>query len=555
MKKLPIGISDFKEIIEQKYHYIDKTLLVRELIERVSKVVLLPRPRRFGKTLNLSMLNYFFSNTARARHLFEDTSIAGDSDSMAHQGQYPVIFLSFKDVKVATWSEALRKMQNMLSELFACQDKNIVAGLTEHEQRFWEAILYRTAQKADLEDSLKFLSRALERYYGKKVVVLLDEYDAPIHAAFQYGYYQEMVGFMRNLLSCVLKDNLSLHLGVLTGILRTAKEGIFSGLNNLVVYTILDEPFSTHFGFTESEVEQLLVDYQLQEKRAEVKEWYNGYHFAGATIYNPWSLLNCVQNQGKLQPYWANTSDNALIMEIIARADESTKRALEALMRHQAVYEEVDAAFVFSDVEHHIVALWSLLLFAGYLTPQTQELREGRWYCDLIIPNKEIYVLYKQLIERSFNQALSYAGVTQMRYALETGKGDLFEEVIQKYLLNSMSMFDLPSDEPEKSYHLFVLGLLVTLSDVYEVISNRESGYGRYDIILVPKDPKKYGIVIEFKRVMKKETLEQAAKSAVQQIQEKHYAHELRCRGITKITGFGIAFQGKEVLLKQAELS
>lgn len=554
MKKLPIGISDFKHIVEEHYWYADKTLLIKELLERGAGVTLLPRPRRFGKTLNLSMLNYFFSNSAQARHLFDNTAIARDSNGMAHQGQYPVILLTFKDVKVATWQEALQKIQNILSELFARQDKNIVAGLSEHEQRYWEAILHKIATKTDVEDSLKFLSQTLERYYGKKVVILLDEYDAPIHAAFKHGYYQEMVGFIRNFLSGALKDNTALQLGVLTGILRMAKEGIFSGLNNLTVHTILDEPFSTRFGFTESEVEQLLADYHVQEKRAEVKEWYNGYRFAGTTIYNPWSLLNCIQNKGSLQPYWANTSDNALIMEVIARADATTKHALELLMMRQVIYKEVDASFVFSDVEYHAVALWSLLLFAGYLTPQTQDLIEGRWKCNLAIPNKEIYVLYKQLIERSFDRVLSYTGVKQMQYALAQGDGDLFEEMIQKYLLNSMSIFDLPNDEPEKSYHLFVLGLLVTLGDVYEVISNRESGYGRYDIMLVPKDVKKRGVVIEFKRVAKKESLEQAAEAAVEQIREKQYTHELRRRGITTITGFGIAFQGKEVLLQQIEL-
>ncbi len=554
MKKLPIGISDFKHIVEGHYWYADKTLLVRELLERGAGVTLLPRPRRFGKTLNLSMLNYFFSSSAQARHLFDNTAIASDPTSMAHQGQYPVIFLTFKDVKTATWPEALEYIAVLVGREFAKHEHVIWSYLNAKEQVFYSAITECTSTKVQLEASLMWLSDVLFRVHKKKIVILLDEYDAPIHAAFHHGYYQEMVGFIRNFLSGALKDNVALQLGVLTGILRTAKEGIFSGLNNLTVHTIVDEPFSTRFGFTESEVEQLLADYHLQEKRAEVKEWYNGYRFAGTTIYNPWSLLNCVQNKGSLQPYWANTSDNALIMEVIALADATTKHALELLMMRQVVYKEVDASFVFSDVEHHAVALWSLLLFAGYLTPQTQEVIEGRWKCNLTIPNKEIYVLYKQLIERSFDQALSYTGVKQMQYALTQGEGDLFEEMIQKYLLNSMSMFDLPSDEPEKSYYLFVLGLLVTLSDVYEVISNRESGYGRYDIMLVPKDVKKRGIVIEFKRVAKKESLEQAAEAAVEQISEKQYAHELKRRGISTITGFGIAFKGKEVLLKQIEL-
>lgn len=555
MKKLSIGTSDFKEIIEQNCYYVDKTLLIKELIDAEGKVLLFPRPRRFGKTLNLSMLYYFFSNTEQVGYLFENTAIAQDAASMLHQGQYPVIFLSFKDVKVPTWQNALELIAALLSKEFSKHVSIVQPHLSELEQKLYAAILDGSSTRVQLEMSIMLLSSALKRAYNKRVIMLLDEYDTPIHAAFQHGYYKEMVSFARNLMSGALKDNTALELSVLTGILRTAKEGIFSGLNNLLVYTVLDKRYSSYFGFTEPETMQLLTDFKMQDQALQIKAWYNGYQFAGTTIYNPWSILNCVHYDGQLAPYWVNTSDNALVLDIIARADDVVKRELEILLDHQSVYKSIDQAFSFADVEHNSCALWSLLLFSGYLTLRSQQLIEGFWTGELAIPNEEILILYKQLLKRSFDRTLSTLGISQLRYALEKGDGGLFEEVIQKYIINSMSAFDLPNDEPEKSYHLFILGLLVSLSDSYDVVSNRESGFGRYDIMLVPKNPKQRGVIIEFKRVIRKDSLEQSAENALQQIQEKQYAQELQKRGITAITAFGIAFKGKEVLLKQQELS
>jgi hypothetical protein len=551
MKRLPIGISNFKTIISNDYYYVDKTLLIKELLDKKSGVTLLPRPRRFGKTLNLSMLNYFFSNIEQAGDLFANTAIAEHPTIMASQGQYPVIFITFKDIKVSNWSDAYQKIQGVIRDEYDRLLKTLINSMTDAEKIDYEAIIARTALKDTYEKSLKLLSTLLCRHYQKKVVILLDEYDAPIHAAFTHSYYKKMVEFIRNLFSSALKDNDTLEFGVMTGILRTAKEGIFSGLNNLNVCSLLGRDFSDKFGFTQSEVDTLLTDYGLTEKSNEIKKWYNGYQFAGTTIYNPWSILMCAEKKGDLAPYWTNTSDNAIILRLLAQADEFLKREFEQLLQGATISQEVDEAFVFPGMERSKLAIWSLLVFSGYLTPHKQELIEGHWVCELAIPNKEIMILYKDLLRAGLEKAFPSAGVQKLQEALAHGNGELFEKILQKYVLNSMSMFDLPSDEPEKSYHLFVLGLLVTLQDSYDVVSNRESGYGRYDIMLVPKDVSKRGIVIEFKRVEKKESLETAAAKALEQIKAKQYDQELKKRGITTITYFGIAFKGKEVLLLQ----
>jgi predicted AAA-ATPase/PD-(D/E)XK nuclease superfamily protein len=551
MKRVPIGISSFKTIIEDGYYYIDKTLFIKELLDKKSGVTLLPRPRRFGKTLNLSMLNYFFSNTEQAGHLFANTAIAQYPEGMAHQGQYPVIFITFKDVKVSSWQKAYGELILLIKKEFERHYGVLASNMTPIEIADYTAIMQRKADEALFTHSLETLSYLLYRHYQKKVIILLDEYDAPIHAAFMHGYYKEMVEFIRNLFSSALKDNDALEFGVMTGILRTAKEGIFSGLNNLNVCTLLERDFSDKFGFTQSEVDSLLTAYALTKKSNEIKRWYNGYQFAGTTIYNPWSILMCVEKKGDLALYWSNTSDNAFILRLLAKSDEFLKTEVELLLQGTTISQEIDEAFVFPGMEHSKLAIWSLLVFSGYLTLHKQQLIEGHWICELAIPNKEILILYKDLLRRGFEKGFSSAGVQKLQEALAQGDGELFEQILQEYVLNSMSMFDLPNDEPEKSYHLFVLGLLVTLQDSYDVVSNRESGYGRYDIMLIPKDVTKRGIVIEFKRTEKKETLEIAASKALEQIKAKRYDQELKKRGIKAISYFGIAFKGKEVLLQE----
>ncbi len=551
MKRLPIGISDFKEIVELHYFYIDKTLLVKEILNKGSKVLLLPRPRRFGKTLNLSMLYYFFSNAGEYNNLFANTAIAQYPDIMTYQGQYPVVFLTFKDVKVSTWQQAFERIAALVVNVFRQFEADLISHVNEYDQRYYENIMSGNYTKTQLENSLEWLTKALWKIKGKKVIILLDEYDAPIHAAYQHGYYQEMTEFIRNFLSAALKDNTALEFGVLTGILRTAKEGIFSGLNNLNVCTILNEDFSDKFGFTQEEVDTLLEHYALMGKRDEVKQWYNGYQFANTTVYNPWSLISFVDKKGAFGCYWANTSDNALIKRLITHASTELLMQLESVLHGAVVRQRIEEAFIVPSMERNELIVWSLLVFTGYLTPKRQELAKGRFIGDLTIPNQEIHGIYDDLLQEILRQPLQITSVRVLLRALQEGDGVVFEKIVREYLQNSISMFDLPNNEPEKSYHLFVLGLLVTLSDTYEVLSNRESGYGRYDIMLIPKNLQQRGIIIEFKKADEREELEEAAQRALQQIHTQAYAAQMRNRGVSIITAFGIAFKGKEVLLKQ----
>jgi predicted AAA-ATPase/PD-(D/E)XK nuclease superfamily protein len=550
-KYLPIGITNFKKLIEGNYHYVDKSLLIKELLDKKHEVTLLPRPRRFGKTLNLSMLNYFFSVTEQAKHLFTNTAIAQHQDTMAHQGKYPIIFITFKDIKVSNWSDAYEKIQGIIKSEYDRLQEILIGIMTNAEKIDYDAIIAGIASKDTFEKSLHTLSALVYRHYQKKVIILIDEYDAPIHAAFTHGYYKEMVELIRNLFSAALKDNNNLEMGVLTGILRTAKEGIFSGLNNLNVCTILQQDFSDKFGFTQPEVDALLKSYNLANKSDEIKQWYNGYQFASTTIYNPWSLLTCVDRKGEVDSYWANTSDNALIKRILLHAPIHMQTQFEQLLRDREIDEVIEEAFVLPSVDADEIMLWSLLVFSGYLTVTHQRLVQEEIRCGLAIPNREVRGIFKKFLKEALKAPFKLASVALLQEALAQGDGKLFEKILQEYFLNSTSMFDLTTEEPEKSYHLFVLGILVTLQDLYEVDSNRESGYGRYDVMLIPKDVTKRGIIIEFKRVFDEEDLETAAEHALEQIRTKQYVQNLKRRGIQTITTWGIAFLGKKVLLKQ----
>jgi len=557
MKKLPIGVSDFKTILNDCYYYVDKTLLIKELIESSGLVILIPRPRRFGKTLNLSMLKYFFEKTDEDNSvLFKDTAIWQNRDYRKFQGQYPVIFLTFKDIKEENWEITYIKIVSLVAQAFSHHFDAIEKVILSSEINEYIAIMGKKADEATYHNSLFFLSRLLYRAYNKKVVILIDEYDACIHAGYNNNYYNTATHFMRSVLTSVLKDNKYLERGILTGILRTAKEGIFSGLNNLKVCSLLDYSFQDKFGFTQPEVENLLTHYNLLESFEDVQKWYNGYIVGNATIYNPWSLLMYADQKGKLQPYWLNTSDNQIIKKLLVLADAQLKADLELLLSNGTVTKVVDEAIVFSDIENNSDAIWSLLLFAGYLTYSKYVLERGKIYCDLKIPNEEIKFLYEGFIEDIFNRTLKTAKVDLFLNSLITGDVQTFSELLQEFILNSMSIYDLPNDEPEKSYHLFVLGLLVFLADSYQIKSNRESGYGRYDIMLIPHDKNKLGLVIEFKKVLidRKETLDSAAEKALEQIRNKHYAQELKSLGIRRIKALGIAFQGKQILVVSKDI-
>jgi len=552
MKRLPIGISDYKKLVEDNYYYIDKTLLIKELIEVGGAITLLPRPRRFGKTLNLSMLRYFFEKSSiDTTHLFSHTAIWQEQEYQKLHAQYPVIFLTFKDVKELTWKNAYEKLTVIIANEFE-RHAYLLKDLSGQDVKDYQAIMERTASFVLFSRALFLLTELLHNHYQKKVIVLLDEYDAPIHASYTYNYYDEMINFMRSLLTSVLKDNSFLERGVLTGILRAAKEGIFSGLNNLKVCSLTGIEFQNKFGFTQQEVQQLLKDQKLSDTALQVQQWYNGYTFGDTTIYNPWSIVQCADQRGLIRPYWLNTSDNQLIKNLLSLANEDVKAELELLITDQSIIKEIDDAVLFPGIERNSKALWSLLLFSGYLTYVKKELIEGKLLCTLSIPNKEIKILYTDMIKEIFEASLTNTKITLLLRALTEGDSQTFGELLQEFISNSMGIYDFADSDPEKSYHLFVLGLLVYLRDSYEVKSNQESGYGRYDIMLIPKNPNKLGIVVEFKKVSpaRGETLEIASQKALDQIQEREYVTELKERGVKRIQLLGIAFQGKKVFVR-----
>ncbi|SHJ72045.1 AAA family ATPase [Tepidibacter formicigenes] len=558
MKKVPIRVSDFKKLITENYYYVDKSLFIKEIIDDGSEVILLPRPRRFGKTLNMSMFKYFFEkNDEDNKYLFENLEVNKYKDIMDMQGKYPVIYLTFKDVKDGSFEKCYEKMKEIISKeysrhryLIESQFLNEEEFLNEEDEIYFKNILYKRASQVEYETSFKNLSKFLSEYYNQKTIVLIDEYDTPIQSGYLSGYYKEIIEFMRNFLSGVLKDNEYLQKGVLTGILRVAKESIFSGLNNLEVFTILKNHYSDKFGFLESEVEEILKHYNIEFEMDEVRKWYNGYIFGENVIYNPWSILNYVKNHEKgFRPYWVNTSSNDLVKIVLTKAGETVKKELEDLIKGKTIVKQINEDIVMNDVENGSENVWSFLLFSGYLKVINENLKMGRSFCTLEIPNFEVKYLYEEIILSWFKESINNEKFNYMLKSLTTGDIETFEDIFSEYIIKSASYFDI--EESEKFYHAFVLGILVALNEEYEVKSNRESGYGRYDVALIPKDRNKLGIIMEFKKVNKrrKETLEIAADKAIAQIKDKNYKQELLDMGIENIIELGIAFEGKELLV------
>lgn len=554
-KKLPIGLSDYKELIQANYYYVDKTLFIKEFIDTPAKVILIPRPRRFGKTLNISMLRYFFEKTDQKKEfLFSDKKIWQYEDVKIHQGQYPVIYLTFKDIKSNDWELAYNDIAKLIQNEFDRHSRFLLPKLSEFELKQYKSILDGNANQSDIQDSLLFLSKLLFQYEDKKVIFLLDEYDTPIHTAYTNGYYDQMIKFMGTLLSKVLKDNVFLERGLLTGILYLAKAGIFSGLNNLDVYNVTDTKFEDKFGFTGDQIKEILLYYDQFKIYEDLKYWYNGYNFGNCTqLYNPWSVIQCIDKNGAFKLYWVNTSENSLIKELIAKADQTGKKEFEDILNNKPLIKTIDDSVILPDLKSFGNAIWDLLLYAGYLTYTTCDLAiSGKKQCSLKIPNNEIRQLYIDLIKSIFTQSITSNQASELLKAIVTGETETLQELLQSFVINSMSTYDIPSSEPEKSYHLFILGLLVGLMDNYEIKSNRESGYGRYDIMLIPKKLNQTGVIIEFKKVSSGETLEIAAQKGLEQIEHKNYAQELKSRSVQNIVKYGIAFEGKKVLVKKA---
>jgi hypothetical protein len=549
-KPLPIGISDFRKLIEGGYAYVDKTLLIQEIIEHGAEVLLFPRMRRFGKTLNLSMLQYFFEkSTEDTSFLFTSMKIWQRPKLRVLQGKFPVIFLTLKDVKHASWQETFTSIRRLVATEFR-RHKYLLneETLDASEKEMYHKILREDTDQTLLEQSLLFLTTWLHRFHKAKVILLVDEYDAPAHSAFVGGYYDTFIPFLRNWLSAGLKDNKSLEKGVLTGILRIAKETIFSGLNNIKTCTILNSDFYDKFGLVEEEVKPLLEEYNLISHLEMVRKWYNGYCIGThAGIYNPWSVINCIAGRGELAPYWVNTSENTLMKELITQGSEDLKIDLEDLVKGSAIEKLLDDGVVFANLKQSPNAIWSLLLFSGYLTIDAP-FSYGT-PCKLRIPNMEVRKLYTAMIREWFEKTIHQTKYNILLKSLTSGDVETFFQIFQEFLASSVSVFDTGADEPEKVYHAFVLGLLLGLESIYEVKSNRESGYGRYDVMVIPKNPQDLGIIFEFKKVSRyeKTDLESAAASALLQIEDKQYAQELFDRKIFHILLIGIAFEGKKI--------
>jgi hypothetical protein len=553
-KPLPVGISDFKELIDGGYAYVDKTPFIQELVEKDAKIVLIPRMRRFGKTLNISMLRYFFEKSEHdLTYLFEDLKIWKQAKYRALARQFPVVFLSLKDIKHLSWQETFKALRRLMAVEFDrhsyLQEGNTLSA--KEKIQFHKILFEEEEDQTLLEQSLLYLTTWLHRHHKQRVVLLVDEYDTPAHAAYVGGYYDILISFLRNWLSGGLKDNSSLERGVLTGILRIAKESIFSGLNNVSTYTIMNEGFQDKFGLLENEVEQLLKDAGFAQLAPEMRKWYDGYRVGSCCgIYNPWSVLKCIAEKGVLDSYWVNTSDNALMKKLITRGSEEFKEDLEKLLKNGVIEKVIEDGIVFSDLENSPSAVWCLLLFSGYLTIDAAPAPGAP--SRLRIPNIEVGRLYQSMIVNWFEKTIHLSKYHMLLNSLTKGDIPTFSQIFQEFLLSSVSVFDLTLEEPEKIYHAFILGMLIGLQDRYEVKSNRESGYGRYDVMLIPKNPNDLAIIMEFKKVgrFEKIDLETAVASALQQIEDRKYAQELTHRGIKHILSLGLAFAGKNVLIR-----
>ena len=556
-KKLPIGLSDFKEIIEYDYYYFDKTKFIENILEDRSKVKLFTRPRRFGKTLNISMLKYFFDvkNKDENRKLFEGLNIS-KSEYFNKQGEFPVISISLKDYNEKNWKSGFREVKGIIERLYT-KYKFLTEKMDEIEIEKFNSVR-RTLDLADWKNSLLNLSKYLYEYYGKKVIVLIDEYDQPIINSYINGYYNETIDFFKSFYGSVLKDNEYLEMSVITGILRVAKENIFSGLNNLEVHTILDSEFTEYFGVMENEVEDALKDFGLEYELEDVQKWYNGYLFGDTKVYNPWSIINFLK-KGKLRPYWVNTSGNGLIKLYLQKLKDEIFDDFSKLLNKESVLKRVNDSMTFENLEANFEKnIWNLFFHSGYLT-LAEKYDGNREEIYLKIPNEEILKMFSEMfIEVYFK---NYEIFSDMTFALKNGNIEKFKFELNKILLENTGIFDVNENYKEQFYHGLILGLILKLRNEYEITSNGFAGKGRYNLLLKPKNilERREGIIFELKIVNLveklekdnlKEKLEKECEIALNQIDEKKYSSVLRNAGIEKVLKIGIAFFGKEFEVK-----
>ena len=538
MKKIPVGIEDFKEIINNNCYYVDKTKFIANILDDGSKVKLFTRPRRFGKTLNMSMLKYFFDihNGKENKELFNGLDIE-KTKHFSEQGQYPVVFISLKGIKADSWENFLNSIKSLISSLYN-EFEYVRSSLNESELKTFDKIWFKK-DDGDYENSLKYLTAYLYKYYNKEIVLLIDEYDSPLISAYEYHYYDEAITFYKVFYGEALKTNQYLKMGVMTGIIRVIKAGIFSDLNNLRIYSILSNHYSEFFGFTEDEVKKALCDYNIEFKLADVKLWYDGYKFGDSEVYNPWSILNFLFDK-KLAPNWINSSGNFLINDILKNVDAETMETLEQLFSGESVEENIngnsDLSVLLGQEE-----IWELLLFSGYLTVDEKIGEDYENVYSLRVPNREVREFFRQkFIEVNFGESLFRKAMESLKKL----KFNYFEKYLQNILLKSTSYNDTKNED---FYHGLVLGMMFYLDNHYYVKSNEESGLGRYDLMIEPRNKNNRGFILEFKVTKDENSLEKVSKEAVEQIIEKKYDVALKDRGIEDVTLVGVAFCGKMV--------
>ncbi len=559
--RIAIGMENYKEIIEKNYYYVDKTLLIRDLLDKGGKVNLFTRPRRFGKTLTLSMLRTFFEKDVDYegketdnRHYFNGMKImkAGE-EYTGCMGKYPVINLSLKSAKQPDFAMAYHVLRDDISKEFArhryvLQDSK---RLTEADREKYEQLMNREAEMADYATSLKFLSNCLNLYHNEKVIILLDEYDVPLENAYFAGFYDKMTDFIRSLFESALKTNDSLEFAVITGCLRISKESIFTGLNNLKIVSILNPEFGEYFGFTQTEVEAILSDYNVPEKKEEIKKWYDGYLFGESEVYNPWSVLNYVEmaiakREAFPQPYWSNTSSNSIIRELVENADSDVKREIEGLIAGNTIEKPIHEDITYGDIRKSQDNLWNFLFFTGYLKAVSERFETDTIYLTMKIPNEEVRYIYRNTIQEWFHKAIKQADYTKFYQDIQQGNAEAVADFMSTQLASSISYYD----NAESFYHGYMVGILSRLEG-YEIHSNKEHGNGRPDLVLRPFDPKMPVVIMELKRAEKFTRMEMLCDEALRQIEERDYATEFLDEGYQKIVKYGICFCKKNCMIKR----
>ena len=560
-KAIPIGIESYKEIIDNDYYYVDKTLLIRDLLVQKSKVTLFTRPRRFGKTLNLSMLQYFFEDTgnpaenAKNRKLFQKMKIMEAGEEYTRQmGIYPVINLTLKSAKQPSFESAFGRMKDAIAEEFKRHPYVLQSDkIDDDDKELFRKIAGRKAKYDEYCGSLKFLCRCLSQTAENNTIILIDEYDVPLENAYFRGFYDEMVDFIRSLLEAALKTNNFLQSAVITCCLRISKESIFTGLNNLKINSVLDNNYAEYFGFTQGEVDSLLSFYGISHMADDVKKWYDGYLFGHTEVYNPWSIINYVENviSGNTEfpkPYWSNTSSNSIIRDLVVKADSSTVQEIEHLLAGDSIEKPVHEDITYGDILQSKENLWNFLFFTGYLKAAGRSFRSDTIYLEMKIPNREVRYIYNNTIREWFHRKTESADFSGLYGAILSGNAEAAENFLKKQLRGSISFMD----SAEKFYHGFLLGLLGGLQD-YRKKSNLESGSGRYDITLIPYDEQQPAVILELKHAKRFADMEGLCREALQQIDEKNYADALTEEGYPLILKYGVCFCKKSCMVRLAE--